>query len=473
MTASDYLCLMPLIIIAGAPVIMMLALSVARRYLVIYIFSILALGAAFLSLVWMNPLLPHPVGMVFIFDGFSTFFLGTIILASLFIMILSHSYNKVQPDREEYLLIIFTASLGASILVVANHFISFFVGLETLSVSLFILIAFRRIRDYSIEASVKYLVLASVSSAFLLFGMALIYAATGTMNFQEIGMAIVSAGSFPMIIAMGFGMMIVGMGFKLALVPFHMWTPDVYQGAPAPVTAFIASVSKAAMLAVLIRFFFAIRGFQNFAIFAIISTLAILTMFIGNFLAIRENNVKRILAYSSIANLGYLMIAPLTGTNEGVNSAIFYIISYVFTTLGAFGIVSLLSESAHDSDQLESYRGLFWRRPWLASVFSLTLLSLAGIPLTSGFIGKFYIALAGLGSNLLALVIVLIINSVIGLYYYLRIIVTLFSTGGEQKFPAVSFSGHFILSLVVIMILWLGLFPGWLVNMISQYSLLK
>jgi NADH-quinone oxidoreductase subunit N len=462
-----------LIIIAGAPVIMMLALSVARSYLVIYTFAILAIGAAFLSLELMNSVIPHPIGMVFIFDGFSNFFLGMILVASLFIIILSHSYNKVQLDREEYLIIVFTAALGSSILVVANHFITFFVGLETLSISLFILIAYRRIRDYSIEASVKYLVLASVSSAFLLFGMALIYAATGTMNFQEIGVSLASLSSFPVIVAMGFGMMIVGMGFKLALVPFHMWTPDVYQGAPAPVTAFIASISKAGMLAVLIRFFFAIRGFQNFTIFATVTTIAILTMFIGNFLAIRENNVKRILAYSSIANLGYLMITPLTGTNEGINSAVFYIISYVFTTLGAFGIVSLLSESTHDSDRLEDYRGLFWKHPWLASAFSLMLLSLAGIPLTSGFMGKFYIALAGLGSNLLALVIILIINSVIGLYYYLRIIVTLFSTGGEQKFPRVAFSGHFVLGLVVLIILWLGISPGWLVNMISQYSLMR
>lgn len=473
MTATDYMCLMPLIIIAAAPVIMMLVLSVARSYPVIYTFSIIALGAAFLSVVAMNPSIPHPVGVVLIFDGFADFFLGLIILASLLVIILSDSYNKVQQDREEYLIIIFTAALGASILVVANHFISFFVGLETLSVSLFILIAFRRIRDYSVEASVKYLVLASVSSAFLLFGMALIYAATGTMNFLEIGLAIVSAGSFSVIIAMGFGMMIVGIGFKLALVPFHMWTPDVYQGAPAPVTAFIASVSKAAMLAVLIRFIFSIRGFQNTTVFSVISAIAILTMFIGNFLAIRENNVKRILAYSSIANLGYLMITPLTGTNEGVNSAVFYMISYVFTTLGAFGIISLLSESTHDSDRLESYRGLFWSHPWLASAFSLILLSLAGIPLTSGFMGKFYIALAGLGSNLLTLVIVLIINSVIGLYYYLRIIVTLFSTESKPVFSKVAVPGHIVLGFLVFIILWLGVAPGWLVDMISQYSLIR
>lgn len=473
MTATDYICLAPLIIIACAPIIIMLTISAVRNYQVVFGFSLIALAAAFVSVLYMSSFAPHPLGVLFLFDGFGAFFLGLIIAASLLIVLLSHSYNQLQGDREEYYIIIFTAALGAEILVVANHFISFFIGIETLSVSLFILIAFRRSRDYSIEASVKYLVLASVSSAFLLFGMALIYAATGTMSFNGISIVLNAANTFPLIITVGFGMLIVGVGFKLALVPFHMWTPDVYHGAPAPVTAFIASVSKAAVMAVLLRFFFAIKGFQNIPIFTVISVIAILTMFIGNLLAIREKNLKRILAYSSIANLGYLLITLLTGSSEGVNSAIFYIISYVVTTLGAFGIISLLSPSSHDTDQLESYRGLFWRHPYLAAVFSLTLLSLAGIPLTSGFMAKFYIVFAGLKSDLLALVISLIINSVIGLYYYLRIINTLFSVGSNEKLPRVSFSGHFVLGLIALIILWLGLFPGWIVDTIAQYSVLK
>jgi NADH-quinone oxidoreductase subunit N len=473
MTASDYLCLTPLLIIACAPIIIMLTLSVVRNYNVIFGFSLIALIAAFVSVIIMNHLTPRPLGVLFLFDGYGNFFLGLIIVASLLITILSHSYNYLQSDKEEYFIILFIATLGASILVVANHFISFFIGIETLSVSLFILIAYRRSRDYSIEASVKYLVLASVSSAFLLFGMALIYAAAGTMSFNGIGLILVAAKTFPLIITVGFGMMIVGVGFKLALVPFHMWTPDVYHGAPAPVTAFIASVSKAAVMAVLLRFFFAIKGFQNIPIFTVISVIAILTMFVGNFLAIREKNIKRILAYSSIANLGYLLITLLTGSNEGVNSAIFYIISYVITTLGAFGIISLLSQSSHDTDRLESYKGLFWRQPWLAAVFTITLLSLAGIPLTSGFMAKFYIVFAGLKSNLVALVISLIINSVIGLYYYLRIINTLFATGDNEKLPRVSFSGHLVLGVIALVILWLGLFPGSLVDAIAQYSVLR
>lgn len=473
MTATDYICLTPLLIIACAPIIIMLTLSVVRNYNVIFGFSVIALIAASFSVIFINSFAPHPLGVLFLFDGYGNFFLGLIIVASLLITILSYSYNQVQSEREEYFIILFIATLGAAILVVANHFISFFVGIETLSVSLFILIAYRRSRDYSIEASVKYLVLASVSSAFLLFGMALIYAAAGTMNFNGIGIILAASKTYPLIITVGFGMMIVGVGFKLALVPFHMWTPDVYHGAPAPVTAFIASVSKAAVMAVLLRFFFVIKGFHNIPIFTVISVISILTMFIGNFLAIREKNLKRILAYSSIANLGYLLITLLTGSNEGVNSAIFYIISYVFTTLGAFGIISLLSQSSHDTDRLESYKGLFWRQPWLAVVFTLTLLSLAGIPLTSGFMAKFYIVFAGLKSDLLALVISLIINSVIGLYYYLRIINTLFSTGDNEKLPKVSFSGHIVLGVIALVILWLGLFPGSLVDVIAQYSILK
>ncbi len=473
MSSSDYIYLIPLMIIAGAPIVIMLVLTIIRNYHLIFGISVLFLVSAFISVFFINSLPSHPVGVLFLFDGFGNFFLGLIILATLLIAILSYDYNQKQSGREEYLIVLFIAALGASVLVVANHFISFFLGLETLSLSLFILIAYRRSRDYSIEASVKYLVLASVSSAFLLFGMALIYTFTGSMSFSSLSSLLFTYDTFPLLIITGFGMMIVGVGFKLALVPFHMWTPDVYHGAPVPVTAFIATVSKAAVLAVFLRFFFTMKGFMNIPIFTVISVIAILTMFVGNFLAIREKNLKRILAYSSIANLGYLMITFLTGSSEGSNAATFYIISYVITTLGAFGIVSLVSPESHDTDQLESYRGLFWKQPWVAAVFSLVLLSLAGIPLTSGFMAKFYIFFAGLKSNLIALVISLVINSVIGLYYYLRIINTLFSAPADENLPKVSLSGNLLLGVITLIILWLGILPGGLVDAIAHYSLLK
>jgi len=233
----------------------------------------------------------------------------------------------------------------------------------------------------------------------------------------------------------------VGIGFKLALVPFHMWTPDVYQGAPAPVSAYIATVSKGAVMAVLIRFFFDIRGYDSRFFFVVISALAILSMFIGNLLALKQQNIKRLLAYSSIANMGYLLVLLLTGTDKGIQAAVFYLISYFVTTIGAFGVITLLSISREETEKIDDYRGLFWTRPWAALVLTLSMLSLAGIPFTAGFIAKFYLILEGMKAGLMLLIIVMIINSVIGLYYYLRVITSMFTPGDDAGLPAISLNG--------------------------------
>jgi NADH-quinone oxidoreductase subunit N len=264
-------------------------------------------------------------------------------------------------------------------------------------------------------------------------------------------------------------MMMVGIGFKLALVPFHMWTPDVYQGAPAPVTAFIATVSKGAVMAVLIRFFFDIRGFDNKYLFIVISGMAILSMFTGNLLALRQQNLKRLLAYSSIANMGYLVIILLTGTDKGIQASIFYLISYFITTLGAFGVISLLSGCKLEAEKIDDYRGLFWRRPGIALVFTLSLLSLAGIPVTAGFVAKFYVILEGMKAGLMVLVFSMIINSVIGIYYYLRVITAMFSPAGENELPDLTITGKISLTLIAIGILVLGVYPGWLINLIMKF----
>jgi len=470
MTATDFLCLIPLLIIAVAPVVIMIVVSVLRNYEVVYGFSVLSLLLALASVFFIVPAIPHTIETLFIIDIYSLFFLGIIILSALLVALLSYDYIKqLQGVREEYYIILFTSTLGATLLAVADHFVLFFLGLETLSISLYILIAFQRSKDSSIEAGIKYLILASVSSAFLLFGMALIYTALGTMQFNGIVSALSKSGQISPLVISGFGMMMVGIGFKLALVPFHMWTPDVYQGAPAPVTAYIATVSKGAVMAVLIRFFFNIRGFDNKYIFTVISGIAILSMFIGNLLAIRQHNIKRLLAYSSIANMGYIIIILLTGTNKGIQASIFYLVSYFITTIGAFGVISLLSTCRHEAEKIEDYRGLFWKRPWIALVFTLSMLSLAGIPLTAGFIAKFYVIFEGMKAGLMVLVFALIINSVIGLYYYLRVITTMFSSASETKFPALSLTGNITLYLIALSILILGVYPGWLINIIMKY----
>ena len=469
MTEQDFLCLTPFLIIAIAPVMIMIVISILRNYNVVYGFSVLSLLAAFGSIFFILPSVPHTIEPLFIIDTFSLFFVGIIIISALLVTLVSYDYIKrIEGVREEYYIVLFTSTLGAVLLTVANHFILFWLGIETLSISLYILIAFQRSKSNSIEAGIKYLILASVSSAFLLFGMALIYTAFGTMQFCAMLAALGTGNKLSPLVLSGFGMMMVGIGFKLALVPFHMWTPDVYQGAPAPVSAYIATVSKGAVMAVLIRFFFTMKGFDNQYLFVAISGIAILSMFVGNILAIGQKSLKRLLGYSSIANMGYLIIILLTGSNKGIQASVFYVIAYFITTIGAFGVISLLSTMEYEADKMEDFKGLFWKRPGIAIVFTLALLSLAGIPLTAGFIAKFYIILEGMKAGLMILVISLIINSVIGLYYYLRIITTLFSTAGETKLPDLSLSGNISLAIIASGILILGIYPGWLIDIIVR-----
>ncbi len=470
MTERDFLCLAPFLILSVAPVVIMIVVSILRNYRVVYGFSVLSLLTAFGSIFFALPSIPHTIEPLLIFDVYSMFFLGIIIISALLVTFLSYDYIKqLQGVREEYYIIIFTSTLGASLLTVANHFVLFFLGIETLSISLYILIAFQRTKSNSIEAGIKYLILASVSSAFLLFGMALIYTAFGTMQFSAIVAALIKDEPLSPLVISGFGMMLVGVGFKLALVPFHMWTPDVYQGAPAPVSAYIATVSKGAVMAILIRFFFILKGFSNHYLFVAVSGIAILSMFVGNILAIRQKNIKRLLGYSSIANMGYLIIILLTGSNRGIQASIFYLISYFFTTIGAFGVISLLSTNGYEAEKIDDFKGLFWKRPWLSIVFTLSLLSLAGIPVTAGFIAKFYVILEGMKAGLMVLIISMIINSVIGLYYYLRIITTLFSAPNDSKLPELSLFGNITLAIVAVGILLLGIYPGWLIYIITRF----
>ena len=471
MTNLDFLCLAPYQIIATAPIVIMLAITISRNYKVIYGFSLFMLLAAFTSLFYIAPVVPHQIEPLFVIDQFSLLFLGVIFFITALILIISYMYFKEHGgEREEYFIILFVATLGASILVAANHFVTFFLGLEMLSISLYVLIAYLKNRDYSVEASVKFLVVASVSTAFLLFGMALIYAATGSMSFKGVAMAFSSSLVSSPILLIGFGMLLSGIGFKLALVPFHMWAPDVYQGAPAPVTAFIATISKGAILAITIRLFYAIFGFQNNVFIIVISAIAILSMFIGNLLALKQTNFKRLLAYSSIAHMGYLLITLLAGTVYGIQAALFYLISYMITSLGAFGVISILSVSEHDADNIEDHKGLFWRNPWIAIVLSLTLFSLAGIPLTAGFIAKFYLVLAGLKSGLWILAFSLVINSVVSLYYYLSVIKAMFTPSETTTKIKLSLIAIFVLAIIVIGILFLGILPSFLTEVIGHFS---
>lgn len=471
MTRLDFLCLAPLIIIAIAPVIIMLAVTISRNFKFTYVFSLIMFLAAFLSLFLVMPYATHEFKPLLVIDRYGILFLGIILLSGILITILSYEYLKIQSgEREEYFIIFFVAVLGASILVLAEHFITFFLGLETLSISLYVLIAYLKWRDYCIEAGIKFLVIASLSTAFLLFGMGLLYAETGTMSFREIFSAAGKASLLSPLMLAGSGLILTGIGFKLALVPFHMWTPDIYQGAPVPITTFIATISKGAVLALALRLFIDVRGFDYPVLVIVLSGIAILSMFTGNILALKQLSLKRLLAYSSIAHMGYLLITLIAGTTAGIEAAIFYLAAYVITTLGAFGIISILSVCEHDADNIDELRGLFWNNPWIASVLTLAMLSLAGLPLTAGFISKFYLVLAGVKSGLWILAFSLVINSVISLYYYLRVVKTMFTAAPDRRALKVPAIMNLLLFIIAAGILFLGILPSYLTELISNFS---
>jgi NADH-quinone oxidoreductase subunit N len=279
----------------------------------------------------------------------------------------------------------------------------------------------------------------------------------------------------------GGSMVLIGIAFKLALVPFHLWAADVYQGAPAPVTAFIATVSKGAVFALLLRYFSVMHMRTDGPFFTVFTCVAILTMFAGNFLALQQRDIKRLLAYSSISHMGYLLVAFLAGGELAVTAVSFYLLAYFITVLGAFGVIAALSGKEEDLSRVEDYRGMVFRQPMLATVLAVMMFSLAGIPLTAGFLGKFYLVLAGVRSNLWLLVLVLVVNSVIGLFYYLRVIIALYepipsasdqTAAAHQRATAPSGSviGGILLAVLLLSLVWIGVYPGPVIQFIESLT---
>jgi len=474
MTRPDFMALGPLIILTLTAAIIMLQIAVRRHHGVTLAISLIGLATAFLSLPVAGKWSTGPVTGLLTVDSYALFYTGLILMAVAATVLLGYGYlERLGGHCEEFYLLLILAAVGAVVLVMSRHFASFFIGLEILSISLYALIAYPRQRVQSMEAGLKYLVLAAASAAFLLFGMALIYVDTGTLDFSRMTafLPALPIPGAPLILWAGMGMLVVGIGFKLALVPFHMWTPDVYQGAPAPVTGFVATVSKTAMVALLVRLFAPVDLLSHPSVFWMFGVVAFASMVGGNLLALLQNQVKRILAYSSIAHMGYILVAFMAGGRIAVQAVTFYITAYTITTLGAFGVIAVLSHKDEDADRLEDFQSLFFRHPWIGGIFTAMLLSLAGIPLTVGFMGKFFIVAAGLHSALWWLVITLLITSGVSLFYYLRIVVALFSRPGDRQTaslaePATGFSGGLVLAAMTILLIWLGIGPGPLLSLI-------
>jgi NADH-quinone oxidoreductase subunit N len=468
MNATDILALLPLLLIAATSVVVMLGIAARRSHALTAALTLTGLTAAFVSIGAAVPLVPRQVTSLLLVDGYALFYMGLIIASAAAVAVLSYQYfENHEGHREELYLLLLLATLGCAVLVASIHFVPFLLGLEILSVSLYAMIAYFKDREQALEAGIKYLILASASAAFLLFGIALIYADAGAMSFSRIRELSLGESSLALL-APGIALTVTGIGFKLGVAPFHLWTPDVYQGAPAPVAAFVATTSKSAMVALLLRYFYLSGAMQYRPVFLVFSIIAIASMFAGNLLALQQRNVKRVLAYSSIAHFGYILVAFLAGGTMATGAVSFYLAAYTVTTLAAFGIVTVLSGSGRDADDLEDYRGLFWRRPVIASAFTAALLSLAGIPATMGFLGKFYVLTAGAASAAWLLIIILVVTSVAGLFYYLRIVVTLYSDPPEHAAPiqVASRGGAFILVVLTILLIWFGVYPTPLLNLI-------
>lgn len=473
MNAALFAASLPLLTLSVTSIVLMIAIAIRRNHELAFSISLIGIAASLASLPLAASAVPRQLTRLFVLDSYSLLYTAILLCAAAFVMLFAYDYLKRrQEHREEFYMLVLLATTGAIVLIASRHFTSLFLGLELLSVTLYALISYTRTESASVEAGIKYLILAASSSSVLLFGLALIYAESGSMDLSQFTAVINhtadSAHMFPLLA--GLMLVFTGVGFKLAIVPFHLWTPDVYEGAPLPVTAFIATVSKGGMFALLLRWFHmqnvGIMGASGF----VLSVTAIASMLAGNLLALMQTNIKRILAYSSLAHMGYLLVALLAGGALGAPAATYYLIAYLATILGIFGLMTAMSGSQWEAASIDDYRGLFWRRPFVAGTFTVMLLSLAGIPLTAGFLGKFYVITAGASQGRWLLLFTLVASSTIGLFYYLRLLMPMYAraTGLEKSSLGARLPLPATVALVALtgLVFLLGIYPAPLWNVI-------
>ena len=463
MNATMFSALAPILMLSLTAIVLMIQASIKRDQSVAWVIT----GVGFLLTLWSASYardFTQPVTILLQVDHWSLFFTSLILIASLVTLVLSKDKFSSEGERkEEYYLLLVLSVLGAVVLIQSSHMVSLLLGMELMGVALYAMIAFPERGQLPLEAAVKYLVLSACASAMLLYGFALIYAATGELSYAGIGTrAAVAYAENPMLVMAGSAMVIAGIGFKLSAAPFHMWTPDVYEGAPTPVTGFLATVSKGAVFVALTRFYIDGSLYQFGDLNTALAALAIVSMLVGNWLALRQENIKRLLAYSSIAHFGYLLVVliALTYIDAGlVNQSItFYLTAYIVTTLAAFTVVSMVAGEDTAKQNIGAFAGLFWHRPLEASALTVAMLSLAGIPLTAGFMAKFFVITVGIQSGLWGLLAVLVVASAIAIYYYLRIIFAM-SKSAESSGNSANWQEKIVALALMISILVLGSWP--------------
>lgn len=406
-----------------------------------------------------------------VLDNFASFFKMTFLVAAGLAVLISDRYMEREECNhgELYPLILFTV-VGMMLMASGTDLMTIFLGLEVMSVSLYVLAGFNRANKKSNEAGLKYFLLGAFSTGFLLYGMALIYGATGTTRLYKIAVIVgqMTLPSANIMLVAGMLLMLTGFAFKIAAAPFHMWTPDVYEGAPTPMTAFMSAGPKAAGFAALLRIFLVALPTLQVEWSQVLWVLAVLTMTVGNITALRQDNIKRILAYSSIAHAGYALVGFVAGNGTGTAGILFYMLSYAFMNIGAFAIVILVAKKGETNGNVSDFAGLGFRRPVLAVVMTIFLFSLAGVPPAAGFIGKFYLFAGAIQEGYIWLAVIGVLNSAASAYFYLRIMVYMYMKEPTEDFEWIQVTAPVTLALIIAVA---GtLIPGVVPSVILQYA---
>ncbi|HQW20468.1 MAG TPA: NADH-quinone oxidoreductase subunit NuoN [Rhodocyclaceae bacterium] len=415
---------------------------------------------------------------LFVSDPLANLLKLLVYLTVFLMLVYSRGYLAVRKlDKSEYYLLVLFATLGMMVMISASHLLSLYLGLELLSLSLYALVALDRDSVQATEAAMKYFVLGALASGLLLYGMSMIYGATGTLEIEAVAKSIYQGTANPHVLIFGLVFLVSGLAFKLGAVPFHMWIPDVYQGAPTPVTLFISSAPKFAAFAIVIRLlvnglFPLVEQWQ-----LMLTILAVLSIAVGNLAAVAQTNIKRMLAYSTISHMGFMLLGLLSGfvANQGVDpyrilnaygASIYYIISYVIMTLGTFGMILLLSRAGHEAENLDDFKGLNQRSPWFAAMMGILMFSMAGVPFFIGFWAKFEVLLAVIHTGQIWLAIVAVLFSLIGAFYYLRVVKLMYFDAPVDTAPIqAGFDMRLLLSVNALAVALLGIAPQWLMHL--------
>ncbi len=466
--AALYALLPILILVLGATVLLMLGAWWRQNRLLIGGGILVALAAAGAAITLTTSV--TEVGAMFATTAYARFFtvVWALLAAATLLLSLRYGDKKHFPGGEYTSLVLFAGG-GMALLSSATSLIGLFLGLESFTLALYILIAFRKDCAQGAEAGLKYLVMGAVATGFIAFGIALIYASSGSFHLPEAFAALQSASELRSIALLGWALLLVAIGFKVSLVPFHLWTPDVYQGAPAPISGLLAAGSKGAVLASLVPLFAGLAGGAE-TLRPLLALLAVVTMLVGSLCALRQVNLKRMLAYSSVVHMGTVLIGLIVGSSDGRSAVIFYVIAYAVSTVAAFAVITSLSASEERERQdYDDWRGLGYKHPWRGGVLAVALFSLAGVPPSAGFLAKFGIFHAALAAGYPSLALFGVLAALLSIYYYLKVVILLFMSEQEaSEGPATRLSEHLVLLVSAGAVLVLGLYPGPLYNLITS-----